>query len=127
MQARDSDVPRFAYLVAVAAGLFLCLFSFFFLRPILERLSWAAALDPNFATFLSPVVCYGAAGALFGFLLPDAGWRWGVWLCAAPACLASFGAPGPPEFMVFLLLTLAPACACAYGAARLHMKFVEVK
>jgi hypothetical protein len=70
-------------------------------------------------------LCFSIVGGAFGLLWPESKWRWGVWMGAAPICLVSFVAPDAGFFAGFVAATLAPSCACAYAAARLHLRYTE--
>jgi hypothetical protein len=112
--------------MALAAGLF-CVIPSFILAALPATVLKHGARDFDLAIPLSPVVCYGVAGGVFGLVWPERGWRWGMWLCAMPLGLSSFIIPDLPTFFTFLAMSLAPSCACAHVAARAHLKYAEVK
>ena len=124
---RTADVPLYSYLIAVFAGLFGLPLIYIAARFVSE-IAYAAAdydgLQLVFAAGFAAV--HVALGAVFGFLWPEVRWRWGVWLCAAPACLVSFYAPGVWFFVVWLALTMLPAGAGAHAAGRLHLRYAGV-
>lgn len=133
MAARSEDVPRYAYPLAMAAGTiglaFIAALADFLSRNLLGffpvkfvdggggDLTWDAAM---FA------VSHAVLGALFGLVWPEKTWRWGVWLCALTTCLASLLSRSVWYFLLWEAVTLLPACAAAYAAARLHLKYVKV-
>lgn len=133
MAARSEDVPGYTYPLAVAAGTFGLAFIYaladFLSRNLLghhlvnfaegaeDSLTWTAAV---FA------VSHAVLGALFGLLWPEKTWRWGVWLCVLTTCLASLLSESVWYFLLWEAATLLPACAGAYAAARLHLKYAEV-
>ena len=67
------------------------------------------------------VVPQAFLGVLFGYILPESGWRWGVWLTAPPLCLLTFFVPAVSFFLPAVALTTLPACAGAYAGARLRL------
>ena len=134
MAARSEDVPRYAYPLAMAAGTVGLAFVFalvdFLSRNLLGQyldkfvdgggygLTWTALM---FA------VSHAALGALFGLVWPEKTWRWGVWLCVLTTLLASLLSESVWYFLLCEAVTLAPACAAAYAAARLHLRYTEVE
>jgi hypothetical protein len=44
-----------------------------------------------------------------------------------PVGLVSFIIPDLPTFFLFLSMSLAPSCACAHVASRVHLKNAKVK
>jgi hypothetical protein len=123
--ARDEDVPVFAYTLAVVAGLFFMGVSLMMSGFLAD----AFGLGPHnffWAVPAATAVVYTATGAAFGLLWPEKTWRWGVWLCAVPACLVSFLAPGAKLFLLWSAATMLPACAGAYAAGRLHLRYTKV-
>ena len=133
MAARDEDVPRYTYGLAVCAGLAALPF-------IYAAAHFCAGDLPSYLAERSADVYYGRVweagaiyfllhaglGALFGLLWPEKTWRWGVWLCALPALLATFLAPSASAFLTWEALTMFPACLGAYAAGRAHLKFTAV-
>jgi hypothetical protein len=115
--ARYRDTPHYSYLLALAAGLFGL--------PLVYALS-------NYASHSWPVtmacfaVLHVVPGAAFGLVWPDIRWRWGVWLCAVPAVVVSFFAPGAWFMAGWLAMTLLPACAGAHATAQLHLRYVRI-
>jgi MFS family permease len=124
--ARDVDVPRYTYPLAVVAGVCCTGAAFAFatlVTHVFDR--WERGLG-----FIGAVVVASAhvlIGGLFGMLWPEKKWRWGVWLCLVPVCLVSASDPDVTAFFWVVVLTLAPACAGAYVAARVHLKYVEAE
>ena len=116
---RYKDTPPYSYLLALALGLFGL--------PIIYVLS------ANYASYSRPVtmMCFAVLhlvpGAAFGLVWPDIKWRWGVWLCAVPAAIVSFFAPGAWFMAGWLAMTMLPACAGAYATARLHLRYVQIE
>ena len=126
MAARDADVPRYAYPLAIVGGLCFSWFSFLVAAIVTQVFdSWERGLG-----FLGTVVFAAShvlVGGLFGMLWPERTWRWGVWLCLVPMCLAALTEADVTIFLWVVMLTLAPACAGAYAAARVHLKYVDVE
>ena len=120
MAAHDSDTNWFVHALAVVAGTFAMLVPF-----LLTRL-WGEPLS-QFA--LDIMMCFSATyavlGAVFGFLWPESKWRWGVWVSVVPVILFSFMGGGALRFLLFAGLTLFPACAGAYTAARFHLNYTR--
>jgi hypothetical protein len=132
--ARSEDVPRYAYPLAVAAGTiglaFVYALADFLLRNLLDfylekfaegggyGLTWTAAV---FA------VSHAVLGAAFGLVWPEKTWRWGVWLCVLTTLLASLLSNSVWYFLLWESVTLLPACAASYAAARLHLRYAEVE
>ena len=128
MTSRTAHAPRLFYALATLVGFCGLPLSFAvvslglggarpdFLTLILGegRGAWLAGV----AVFAAP---QGLLGALFGYALPEAGWRWGVWLTALPLCLLTFFAPAAGFFLHAAALTVLPACAGAYAGARLRL------
>ncbi|HEX8561127.1 MAG TPA: hypothetical protein VF668_23745 [Pyrinomonadaceae bacterium] len=75
------------------------------------------------AVFAAP---QGLLGALFGYAMPEAGWRWGVWLTAPPLCLLTFFVSAPGFFLPALALSTLPACAGAHAGGRLRRRRARV-
>jgi peptidoglycan/LPS O-acetylase OafA/YrhL len=70
------------------------------------------------------LVVYAFLGALWGFLLPQRRWVWGLFL-GAPGAVALLGfmlAEGSPSryLMLFTVLLLAAACGGAWGGSTLR-------
>lgn len=134
MAARSEDVPRYAYPLAVAAGTVGLAFVYalvdYLSRNLLGHhlekfvdgggygLTWTALM---FA------VSHMMLGALFGMVWPEKTWRWGVWLCVLTTLLASLLSKSVWYFLLCEAVTLAPACAAAYAAARFHLRYAEVE
>ena len=117
MAARHRDVPRYSYLLALAAGLFgLSLF----------YVSANSASHSRPLTMACFAVLQAVPGAAFGLVWPDIKWRWGVWLWGVPAVLVSFVAPDPWFLAGWLAMTVLPACAGAYATAQLHLRYVRI-
>jgi hypothetical protein len=132
--ARSEDVPRYAYPLAVIAGTVGLAFIFaladFLSRNLLGHrlekfaegggygLMWTAA------TFAAG---HALLGALFGMVWPEKTWRWGVWLCVLTTLFASLLSGSVWYFLLWEAVTLAPACAASYAAARLHLSYAEVE
>jgi hypothetical protein len=120
---RYRDVPRYAYPLAVVGGL--C-----YTGVAFAAASYVAEFDrgmagPSLLGLLTFAAAHLCVGGLFGLLWPERTWRWGVWLCAVPVCLLPWFDSDVWAFFLYLALTLAPACAGAYAAARVHLKYVE--
>ena len=114
-----THAPRFAYPFAVAAGLFGLVF--YGLLSMIEGAPGGGHYAVPLAILLAGfAVGHFVLGGAFGILWPWVAWRWGVWLCAAPACLISFCGRGVWFFLGWLALTMLPACAGAYTAAALR-------
>ncbi|MFL6334087.1 MAG: hypothetical protein ACJ754_12310 [Pyrinomonadaceae bacterium] len=124
--AKDDDVPRFAYLLAVLGGVVYTWFAFFLANSVAMALGeWEYHYG-----YLGAVVFAAAhlvGGGLFGLLWPERTWRWGVWLCLVPVCVVSLAQREVTIFLWVVALTMAPACAGAYAAARVHLKYVEAE
>ena len=122
--AKGDDVPRFAYPLAVVGGVGFSWVSFLFASSVASALGvWEHKYG-----YVGAVVFAAAhlvIGAVFGMLWPERTWRWGVWLCLVPVCLVSLTEREASVFFWVLALTLAPACAGAYAAARVHLRYVE--
>ncbi len=120
MATRYKDIPRYSYLLAVAAGLFALPFIYMS----------AGDAGGHGGTWLLTMTCFAVLhvvpGAAFGLVWPDITWRWGVWLCGVPAVLVSFFAPGAWFLAGWLAMTMLPACAGAYATAQLHLRYVRV-
>ena len=125
MVTRNGDVPWFSYGFAVVAGLIVLPFTFLLTSLLAELLDVG---PEGFASVFPPalVVSYAILGSAFGFVWPESTWRWGVWLSAAPVCFVSFFGLSAPFYVGWVALTLLPACAGAYAAARLHFKYIGV-
>ncbi len=67
---------------------------------------------------------HAVLGAAFGFVRPEVGWRWGVWLTAPAVCLGSFLAPPAWVLAAWAGLALLPGRLGARLAARLHLSYV---
>ena len=121
MSTRSVNVPRGAYLFAAGAGVVGL--------PLMYVLANFAAVSAwGLTTTLLAAMAllglgYAVLGAAFGLLWPMAAWRWGVWLCAAPTCAAPFLTPDAKVFLAWALLTWLPACAGAYAARRLRLRY----
>ena len=126
MSLSDRDVPLFAYVVAVVAGLFL-LGAAFLLSGLLADV-FAVTGEREFQRIYpaASVIVYAALGAAFGLAWPEPTWRWGVWLSAAPVCVVSLLASDAAAFLVLAATTALPAGAGAYAAGRLHLKYAGV-
>jgi|SRR3712207_2141648 len=125
MSTPDEKAPLAAYFLAAFAGVF-CLLPTLLLAIFLSDVLRAGSRDFMFAAAPASAACYGLSGAAFGFIWPERGWRWGVWLGALPACLVSFFAGRVDAFLLFVALTLAPACAGAYVSSRVHLRYTRV-
>ena len=126
MNAPSADVPRYAYALAVAAGLLVAPYMYWFA----QLLGGAGGVDDYvelwalfWATF---AVAYGTLGVAFGLIWPGRFWRWGVWLSAAPLCVVSFLEPGAAFFTGWVLMSVLPSCACAQAAGSYGSKFTAV-
>jgi hypothetical protein len=123
--ARDTDTPPYSYPVAVAAGLF-CTWSSVLLGRHLSVLFEPWQRDLGFVGLTTVAAGHLVLGGVFGMMWPEKTWRWGVWLCLVPVGLVSLLEPDVSLFFRVVALTLAPACAGAYAAARVHLKYVAV-
>ena len=129
MAMRNPEVPALSYVVAVVVGLFGLPFMFTAAGFAVES-SGSGSLDFAGATVgLVIAASFGVfhliLGGAFGLLWPEAGWRWGVWLCGLPACAVSYTVPDAWFFANWAAMTVLPACAGAQLAARLHLKYTE--
>ncbi len=127
MNRQNQDVPRLSYALALIAGLSFTVLLF-------NLIGFLGALMDEGPYEFSPVapavafaLAYSLVGGGFGLVWPEPTWRWGVWLSAAPVCVISVLGPNAVSFAGFVALTLVPSSACAYLAARLHLKYVEVR
>jgi hypothetical protein len=118
MSAPSAGVPRFPYLLAMAAGLS-CVLVVYGPAPILRELLTGGDAVPRAVILTGFALGYAALGATFGALWPGAEWRWGVWIVAPSACAISFIVPGVWFFLVWVALTLPSACTGAYAACAL--------
>ena len=116
--------PHFAYPFAVAAGLYGLIFSG--ALSLIADTSGEGYVGPLMILLASFAVGQFVLGGAFGLLWPRATWRWGVWLCATPACIISFYRPGVWFFLGWLALTMLPACAGSYVGAGLQRRYVAV-
>jgi len=125
MHAHGKDVPLFPYLLAVAVGFLpTCLALLFCIS-----LSGQSGLGPGGVGFRGLTACavaHALTGGGFGFAWPEKGWRWGVWLCLVPVCVISFLGWEASMLLWVVALTLAPACAGAYVAARVQLNYTRV-
>ncbi len=134
MAAPGEDVPRYAYPLAVAVGLcglpFVYALIDFLARNLLRDDLWGL-VDEGYGGLTWPAlmfaVSHAALGAGLGLVWPEKTWRWGVWLCVLPTCAASLLSANVWYFLLWEAATLLPACAGAYAAGRLHLKFAEVE
>ncbi|HEY0174718.1 MAG TPA: hypothetical protein VGB98_27120 [Pyrinomonadaceae bacterium] len=132
MAARTEDVPRYAYPLAVAAGTVGLAFVYgladFLSRNLLGRHLADFITGGGLAgTAATLAVAHAAFGALFGMVWPEKTWRWGVWLCAPSACVASLLSSSLWNFLLWEVASLPPACAGAYAAARFHLMYTAVE
>ena len=120
MAARYRDTPHYSYLLALGAGLFA-------LPLVYVPAGYAGVgLGARPLAMACLAVLHLVPGGAFGLLWPDITWRWGVWLHGVPAVLISFLAPGAWPLAGWLAMTMLPACAGAYAAARLHLAYVKI-
>jgi hypothetical protein len=130
--ARNADVPRYAYMLAVVVGFFGLTFIFAAAYLAGDLIGYLAAESPDRyygdveSAAITFVLSHAALGAVFGLLWPEKSWRWGVWLCSMPGLLATFLAPSALAFLMWEALTLLPACVGAFTAGRLHLKFTAI-
>ncbi len=127
MAMRNPEVPALSYAVAVLVGLFGLPFMYMAASFAAEA-SGSGPGDPGAAGVgLMIAASFGVfhliLGGAFGLLWPEAGWRWGVWLCGLPACAVSYVVPEAWFFVNWAAMTVLPACAGAQLAARLHLKY----
>ena len=122
--AKGRKVPRFAYPLAVVGGVAFSWISFLLANSVASALGeWE--YNHGYAGAVVFAAAHLVIGGLFGLLWPERTWRWGVWLCLVPVCLVSLTEKDVSVFFWVLALTLAPACAGAYAAARVHLRYVE--
>jgi hypothetical protein len=119
MFARSTNVPRVAYLFAVAAGLVGVPFMYLSVDTVGEMLEGGGLLPALFVAGCF-ALGYAALGAALGSLWPGADWRWGVWLCAAPSFAVPYFMPDVRIFLGWAVVALLPACGGAYLARRLQ-------
>jgi hypothetical protein len=114
-----AHAPRAAYLLVVPVGLVGLVFGVGL--SVLADMPEAHCVEPLWMVVLASfAVGQFVIGGACALLWPRASWRWGVWLYAAPACIISFNGRGVWFFLVWLALTMLPACAGARTAAALH-------
>jgi hypothetical protein len=117
--------PDLAYPFAMAAGLFSLIFygtlSVIADTTVARDEEYVGALIILLASF---AVGHFVLGGAFGLLWRRATWRWGVWLCALPACVISFYGQGVWFFLGWLALTMLPACAGSYVGAELQRRYL---
>jgi hypothetical protein len=118
--ARYKDTPYYSYLLAMAVGLF-------GLPLIATAVGYTGDGDSRPLTMACFAVIYVVPGAAFGLVWPDVRWRWGVWLCAAPAVIVSLFAPSAWLLAGWLAMTMLPSCAGAYATAQLHLRYVKIE
>jgi len=119
----DKRWSRAGYPLAVFMGIFCAGLSLTWME-FLEAQFGVGARDIKIVGFAAVAAIFAALGGVFGLVLPEKSWRWGVWLCALPACFLSITSePESHLFLGFLALAFVPACAGAYAAARLHLKY----
>jgi hypothetical protein len=126
MLDRSANVPRVAYLLAVAAGLVGVPFMYLSVGDVVGVLTGGALISVLYIAACF-ALGYSALGAAFGFLWPGAGWRWGVWLCAAPSFAVPYFMPDVRIFLGWALVGLLPTCAGAYLARRLHPDYKKAR
>ena len=141
MTARTADVPWLFYALALLVG-------FCGLPLLFGVLSQGYGMEHVPSDFLTDFVALlfnqregsgawlagvfvfavpqGFLGVLFGYILPEVGWRWGVWLTALPLCLLTFFVPAVGFFLPAVALTTLPACTGAYAGARLQRSRAQV-
>ncbi|MDT5269354.1 MAG: hypothetical protein QOH49_1540 [Acidobacteriota bacterium] len=126
MAARVEDVPTYSYLIAVVGGACYTWCSFLTATVVTQLFDrWERGL--SFVGAVTFAVAHLFVGGVFGLLWPKKTWRWGVWLCLMPVCRGSLFETDVPAFFWLLALTLAPACAGSYVAARVHLKYIEAE
>ncbi|HRY12645.1 MAG TPA: hypothetical protein P5309_03635 [Syntrophomonadaceae bacterium] len=107
-------------ILAIAIGIFIGFFgvvnSVFSDGPMDERLVFIGII----------LVVYAGLGAVWGFLLPERGWKWGLYLGVPGAVglllfmLSEFTLFG--YFLLYAAALLAVACLGAWGGARLRTR-----
>jgi hypothetical protein len=137
--ARDQDVPRYAYALAVCVGLVALLSAYAIIDYLAAGLLGDVLGGCSLSQYSGDSYRHGMVaaglfaltnavlGAFYGLVWPEKTWRWGVWLCALPTCVISFAEPGVVFFLWWVAVTLLPACAGSYAAGRLHLKYTEVE
>ena len=126
MAARDKDVPTYCYVIAVVAGVCYTWGSFQAANVVTQLFDrWERGL--SFVGLITFAAAHVVIGGVFGLMWPERTWRWGVWLCLVPVCVVALTEPDASVFFWVVALTLAPACAGAYAAARVHLKYVEAE
>jgi hypothetical protein len=124
MRVSGERPPPLYYLLAILAGMVAMPSAWAignFLVILFEagrRASWLFVIPAStFAVF-------ALAGGIFGLAWPEKTWRWGVWVSLLPFVIISFISP----FAVLLLacVVVLPACAGAYVAARVHLRYTRV-
>lgn len=123
MLAQSANVPRVAYLFAVAAGLVGVPFMYLSVDSVRDMLE-GGGLFSMLIVAAAFALGYAALGAAFGSLWSEAGWRWGVWLCAAPSLAVPYFMPDVRVFLAWAMVALLPACAGAYFACSLCLEYV---
>ena len=105
-------------IVAIALGIFIGFFgvvnSVFSDGPMDERLVFIGII----------LVVYAGLGAIWGFMLPERGWKWGLYLGGPGALglllfmLSEFTLFG--YFVLYMVALLAAACLGGWGGSRLR-------
>ncbi len=112
-------VPKYPYVLAVLAGVFLLFFAVVYavyVPNVFGASRWERLIV--FAAFL--FAAYAVAGAFFGFVWPDKSWRWGVWVSTLPYIWSCFFRPF--LMLVMLCAVVLPACVGSLAAARLRLR-----
>jgi len=135
MTVRTADATRFLYVLAMLIGCCGLPLSFAVLSYGygMERVSSDFLTDflallfnqrEGSGAWLAGVLMFavpqGFLGLLFGYAVPEVGWRWGVWLTAPPLCLLTFFVPAVGFFLSAVALTTLPSCVGAHAGARLQ-------
>lgn len=126
MRVRGKNVQLFPHLLAVVGGLLYTCFALLFCLSLSEMFDGAPRSGMGFIGKTVLAIAHALIGGVFGFVWPEKGWRWGVWLCVVPVCFVSFFGREASVFFRVVALMLVPACVAAYVMARVHLKYTDV-
>jgi hypothetical protein len=124
MRAPGAKQPFFYYLFAVLSGVVTMPAAWALGNFLVNVFGAGRRTTWLFVMPASTFAVFAVAGVIFGFAWPEKSWRWGVWVSLLPFVIISYISP----FAVLLLacVVVLPACAGAYVAARVHMKYTRV-